>query len=195
MIKHCFCNYYTNITNWVLEIYPKQSEFRFCFWLFCSDANTTWAQVTSWGYSEVISERQQLSSLVFEVVDKFGIFSILPCQSFLHTYIVYCIFDHVSVSSCVFNISWWSFKFLQKLHLQFKHRCVDGLCSMAFKAINDGVEDFLSDSHLLGVIVSCSLKESVSQVSLYSTKIKIRMNDGMAEWCGMHRNCAVYSDE
>lgn len=179
MIKHYFCK---NITNWFLEIYPKQSEFRFCFWLFCSDANTTWAQVTAWGYSEVISERQQLSSLVFEVVDKFGIVSILPCQSFLHThtYIVYCIYDFVSVSSCVFNISWCSFKFVQKLYLQFKHRCIDSLCSMAFKAINDGVEDFLSDSHLLGVIVSCSLKEQItefSQVSLYSTKIKIRLKD------------------
>lgn len=102
MIKHCFCNYYTNITNWFLEIYPKQSEFRFCFWLFCSDANTTWAQVTAWGYSEVISERQQLSSLVFEVVDKFGIFSILPCQSFLHTsthilFIVYLIMFQLAV--------------------------------------------------------------------------------------------------
>lgn len=35
------------------------------------------------GYSEVISEGQQLSPLVFEVVDKLGVFSILPRQCFL----------------------------------------------------------------------------------------------------------------
>lgn len=35
------------------------------------------------GYSEVISEGQQLSSLVFEVIDELGVFSILPCQCFL----------------------------------------------------------------------------------------------------------------
>lgn len=154
----------------------------FCFWL-CSDANITWTQVTVWGYSEVISERQQLSSLVFEIVDKFGIFSILPCQSFLHTntYIIYCIFDYVSISICVFNIFWCSLKCVQKLHLQLKHRCVDGLCSMAFKTTNDGVEDFLSDCHLLGVVVSSSLKEWVNHVSLYSTSNQ-NQNERQMEW-------------
>lgn len=154
----------------------------FCFWL-CSNVNITWTQVTVWGYSEVISERQQLSSLVFEVVDKFGIFSILPCQSFLHThtYIIYCIFAYVSISICEFNICWCSLKCVQKLHLQLKHRCVDGLCSMAFKATNDGVEDFLSDCHLLGVVVSSSLKEWVNHVSLYSTSSQ-NQNERQMEW-------------
>lgn len=37
------------------------------------------------GYSEVVSERQQLSSLVLQVVNEFGVFSVFPSQRFLST--------------------------------------------------------------------------------------------------------------
>ena len=47
------------------------------------------------------------------------------------------------------------------MYLQFKDRCVDGLCSVAFEAADDGVEDFLSDGHLLGVVVPRSLRQKV----------------------------------
>ena len=44
----------------------------------------SWLCAFVWeGHSEVVSEGQQLSSLVFEVVDELGIFSILPRQHFL----------------------------------------------------------------------------------------------------------------
>lgn len=47
-----------------------------------------------------------------------------------------------------------------KFYLQFKNRCVDGLRSMTFEAADDGVEDFLSDGHLLGVVVPRPLTET-----------------------------------
>lgn len=44
-------------------------------------------------------------------------------------------------------------------HLQLKDGCVDVLGSVAFKTADDGVEDFLSDGHLLRVIVPGALRE------------------------------------
>lgn len=41
--------------------------------------------------------------------------------------------------------------------LQFKDGGIDGFSTMAFKAADDDVENLLSDSHLLGVIVPGSL--------------------------------------
>lgn len=49
-------------------------------------------------------------------------------------------------------------------YLKFKYRCVDGFSSMAFEAAGDGVEDSLSDGHLLGVVVSRPLTEKQSFV-------------------------------
>lgn len=40
-----------------------------------------------------------------------------------------------------------------KRDLQFKDGCVDGFSTMTFEAADDDVENLLSYSHLLGVIV------------------------------------------
>jgi len=45
------------------------------------------------------------------------------------------------------------------IYLEFKDGRVDGFCSVAFEAADDGAEDSLSDGHLLGVVVPRSLTE------------------------------------
>lgn len=49
--------------------------------------------------------------------------------------------------------------FATHTHLQLKDGRVDGLGSVAFETANDGVEDSLSDGHLLRVIVPGALRE------------------------------------
>ncbi len=58
-----------------------------------------------------------------------------------------------------------SVKVEEKTHLQFKNRRVDGLCSVTFEAADDGAEDFLSDGHLLRVVVPRSLTKKDKHVT------------------------------
>ena len=54
----------------------------------------------------------------------------------------------------------FSIKRIILLHLHLKHWSINLFCTMSLKTTNDGLEGFLSDSHLFWFIVTRSLQRS-----------------------------------
>lgn len=76
-------------------------------------------------HSQIVSEREEFSTLIFEIVDQLRIFSVLSGQGF-------------------FQLKDWS---------------IDFNGSMSLENLGDFIEGNLSDGHLIGFKISCSLSD------------------------------------
>ena len=95
--------------------------------------------------SQIIAHGKNFSSLIFQVINEFGIFTIFASQNFLEN-------RSTKINQLCFLIQVHG-----STHFQFEYWCVNSFRSMFLEYFHNFVEDFPSNCHLVGQVVSCTL--------------------------------------